>query len=117
MTTNFPVVVDSGTTLTYLPHKLANAINEAFDPPSTMINGLWQNDCSATPPTFCFRIGGADFHIHPSELLIPKPAGFDPDTGKCVSVCFSRNHEIKTDDTGYIDLRHPRVSRATLHIG
>ena len=86
--TNFPIIVDSGTTLVYLPPSLAKAINKAFNPPSKFIQaeGIWENFCDATPPKISIRIGGTDFHISHSEVLIPKPVGYDSSTGGCVSL-------------------------------
>lgn len=86
--TDFPIVVDSGTTLVYLPPALAKTINKAFDPPSKFVEaeGVWENFCNAKPPNLSIRIGGTDFHISHSEVLIPKPLGYDKSTGGCVSI-------------------------------
>ena len=50
--TTFNAIVDSGTTLVYLPTELAEDINAAFDPPSIYIEdeGIFENYCDATPP-------------------------------------------------------------------
>lgn len=37
MKTDFPAIVDSGTTLLYVPADVAKAINKAYDPPSKYI--------------------------------------------------------------------------------
>ena len=53
------MIVDSGTTLVYLPNKLAVEINDLYDPPSVYNEnyGVFENDCTATPPTFAITIG------------------------------------------------------------
>ena len=55
---NLHVIVDSGTTLTYLPAAIAKGINGAFDPPAQIVNGIYETACDATPPSFAIRIGG-----------------------------------------------------------
>ena len=107
--TKFPVVVDSGTTLAYLPSSLTRTINKAFDPPSKLIDGLWENDCSATPPSFSFCIGGKDFHINPAELLLPKSLDFDESSGNCVSIVAVQSSALKAVLTmsRYTGVRHP----------
>jgi len=85
--TTFPVIVDSGTTLMYLPDQVAEAVNELFDPPSVYIpeEGVYENDCDATPPTFAIRIGGTDFYINGADLLLTGELGYDPETGGCTT--------------------------------
>ncbi|KAH9834335.1 acid protease [Teratosphaeria destructans] len=83
----YPVIVDSGTTLVYLPYYVAEEINAAFDPPSVYIEeeGVYENDCGATPPELYVRINGTDFPIAASELLLQGELGEDPYTGGCVT--------------------------------
>lgn len=81
---DFPVIVDSGTTLVYFPKSLTRAINTAFNPPSVNIGGLWENSCDATPPDVSITIGGKNFKISPQELLLQGKLGKDPQTGGCV---------------------------------
>lgn len=85
--TNFPVIVDSGTTLMYLPPQVAEAVNELFDPPAVYIEeeGVFETDCDATVPTFAIRIGGTDFYINSKDLLLTGDAGYDPYTGGCIT--------------------------------
>lgn len=85
--TDFPVIVDSGTTLLYLPTELAEEINAAFDPPSVYIEeeGVFENYCDATPPTFAVRINGTDFYINSQDLLLTGELGEDPETGGCIT--------------------------------
>ena len=85
--TKFNAIVDSGTTLVYLPTALAEDINAAFNPPSVYdaSAGVFENDCNATPPSFSINIGGTDFKISGHELLLKGTLGYDPTTGGCVS--------------------------------
>ena len=64
-------IVDSGTTLIYLPNKDAAAFNAAFDPPATYIpnQGAYFVDCSAKAPAFSITIGGVAFPINPKDLI------------------------------------------------
>lgn len=77
-------IVDSGTTIAYLPAAITEAFNRAFDPPATLKGGLWEVRCDATPPSFSVRIGGTDFVINSAELLPPQAISYDPKTGLCV---------------------------------
>lgn len=82
---NLHVVVDSGTTIAYVPANLAREINAAFSPPAKLVSGFWEVSCGATPPSFAVSIGGTKFKISPAELLPPKALSYDPNTGLCVS--------------------------------
>ncbi|KAK3706964.1 hypothetical protein LTR37_012463 [Vermiconidia calcicola] len=81
--TSFPVIIDTGTTLAYLPPNIVQAINLAFDPPSLMVNGFWENDCNATAPEFAIDIAGTEFRISEQELLLNDDLGYDRATGLC----------------------------------
>jgi hypothetical protein len=75
--TNFPAIVDSGTTLIYLPPDIAQAVADAFDPPAVYIEeeGVFENYCDAKPPTFAIKIGGQDFYINGQDLLLQGEVG------------------------------------------
>ena len=79
------VVIDTGTTVAYLPAALARTINKAFDPPARLVSGMWEVNCHATPPKFAISIGGTDFTISAEEMLPPQTLSYDPSTGLCVS--------------------------------
>ncbi|KAK3714966.1 hypothetical protein LTR37_007456 [Vermiconidia calcicola] len=81
--TSFPVILDTGTTLAYLPPNIVEAINLAFDPPSLLVNGFWENDCNATAPEFAIDIAGTEFRISEQELLLNDELGYDWATGLC----------------------------------
>lgn len=85
--TNFPAIVDSGTTLIYLPTELAAEINDLYDPPSVYIEeeGVYENYCDATPPTFAVRINGTDFYINAADMILNGAGDEDPETGGCIT--------------------------------
>ena len=53
------MIVDSGTTLIYLPDSIAITVNSLFDPLATFdaVTGLYVANCSAVAPKFgvCWR--------------------------------------------------------------
>ena len=85
--TGFPIIVDSGTTLTYVPDVLADAVNAGFDPPSRYIDesGLYENNCDAVPPYFAVVIDGLQIAIDPRDMLLQGEFGIDPATGLCIT--------------------------------
>ena len=67
-------VVDSGTTLIYLPNPVSNAINRIFatyDP----TGGTWYADCNATAPSWDLIIGGQSFSIDPRDMIVENSDG------------------------------------------
>lgn len=80
----FPVIVDSGTTLIYVPTALANTINSAFDPPSIYSpeDGVDIVLCNATAPDFGVTIGGTTFDISAEDMIISFDAN---EPGYCMS--------------------------------
>ncbi|KAK5160671.1 hypothetical protein LTS14_001683 [Recurvomyces mirabilis] len=85
--TNYSVIVDSGTTLVYLPPLIASKVNALYDPPSKWIpeTASYENLCNAVPPSFAITIDGTDLWISSDELLMTGEAGEDPETGGCFS--------------------------------
>ncbi|GAB7347353.1 hypothetical protein MBLNU459_g4289t1 [Dothideomycetes sp. NU459] len=81
--TTFPVIVDSGTTLIYVPTAVANTITSAFDPPGhySPEDGVDVILCNATAPDFGVTIGGTTFDISAEDMIIP--GDFEP--GYCMS--------------------------------
>lgn len=75
------VIVDSGTTLIYLPTGIADAINALFDPPAIYSDdeGAYVVDCNAKAPEFGIRIGAETFFINPEDLFL------DNGDGTCIS--------------------------------
>lgn len=70
--TTWAAIVDSGTTLAYLPSADALAINNAYSPASTFVKeiGMFVCNCDATPPDFAISIGGKDFNINAKEMIL-----------------------------------------------
>ncbi|KAK5657997.1 hypothetical protein OQA88_2551 [Cercophora sp. LCS_1] len=69
--TQFPVLVDVGSTLTILPRTLVNKLYAAFDPPAKYMseNGLFYARCDAKIPEFGITFGGQTFFMAPEDLL------------------------------------------------
>jgi hypothetical protein len=67
------IILDTGTTLAYVPTDVANAFAAAFDPPAIMDEelGLYVVTCSATVPEFTVNIGGKTFTVDPADNLLP----------------------------------------------
>lgn len=83
-TTQFPIIVDSGTTLLYLPTALYEDIAALYDPPAVYIEdeGASFAPCNATVPEVGVQIGGTVFWISEADLLMQDIV--DPDTGYCL---------------------------------
>ena len=73
----FQVIIDSGTTLIYLPTGIANAINALFDPPAVFDDwqGAYTVACNATVPSLGVEIGGETFYIDPVDMILPAGDG------------------------------------------
>ncbi|KAK3073659.1 hypothetical protein LTR53_004565 [Teratosphaeriaceae sp. CCFEE 6253] len=84
--TNFPTIVDSGTTLMKLPESVAGAFNAKYNLPAVEIagTGMYETACDAKPPSLAVRIGGMDFYIS-GEDLRPLLQAKDPRSGKCLT--------------------------------
>ncbi|KAK1751155.1 aspartic-type endopeptidase [Echria macrotheca] len=85
----YPYIVDSGTTLCYLPPYLASAINQAFNPSAVW---LWAymayfTSCDATPPIVSLVIAGKRFLFNPADLIYRDMV--DPETGLCMTAIAS----------------------------
>jgi len=95
---NYPVIVDSGTTLTFLPSSITNALflllpGTGTDPekqctassPATekclLPSGVWRVPCDGKMPTFSVVLGGTAFAFHPDNLNMEFPRG----SKQCVS--------------------------------
>ncbi|KAK0629418.1 aspartic peptidase domain-containing protein [Bombardia bombarda] len=70
-TTQFPVLIDVGATLSVLPKELVMALYESFDPPAKYMSsrGLFYALCNATVPEFGVQIGTSIFYFAPEDLL------------------------------------------------
>jgi hypothetical protein len=80
--TTYKFIVDSGTTLLYLPGSDAARINAQFDPPAQIIDGLYAVQCNASiPQNVGLQIGGITFLINSQDLINLSP--FVP--GYCIT--------------------------------
>jgi hypothetical protein len=66
-------ILDSGTTLNYLPTALADAYNARFVPPAVFSAdaGVYYVDCDAKVPSFAVQIGGKKFTIDAKDQILP----------------------------------------------
>ncbi|KAF3765622.1 acid protease [Cryphonectria parasitica EP155] len=80
-----PYIVDSGTTLIYLPLDLADAINNAFEPPAEydFLYGSYLTTCDAAPPRLAIVIDNTPFWLHPEDLILRDSQ--DPLSGLCMT--------------------------------
>ncbi|ROV90509.1 hypothetical protein VMCG_09823 [Cytospora schulzeri] len=83
-TTQFPIIVDSGTTLLYLPTAMYNDIVGLYNPPAIYIEdeGAAFAPCNATVPELGVEIGGTVFWISEADMLMQDYV--DPETGYCL---------------------------------
>ena len=70
--TQVQVLIDTGTTVNYLPQKQADAVNALFEPAATYTasNGYYHVDCNAKAPEFGVKIGTETFYINPEDMII-----------------------------------------------
>ena len=70
--TQVQVLIDTGTTVNYLPQTTANEVNALFDPPATYDPqiGYYTVDCNAKAPEFGVRIGPEIFYVNPLDNII-----------------------------------------------
>ncbi|GAB1312608.1 Aspartic-type endopeptidase-like protein [Madurella fahalii] len=88
-TKKFPYIIDSGTTLNYLPPDLADSINQAFQPPGVYIwmYGAYFTACDAIAPQVAVILDGIKFWINPVDLIYRNLV--DPLTGLCLTAISS----------------------------
>ncbi|EGS23379.1 aspartic-type endopeptidase-like protein [Thermochaetoides thermophila DSM 1495] len=88
-TKKYPYIVDSGTTLNYLPPSLADAINAAFTPPAVYMwmYGAYFTSCDAIAPQVAVVLDGEKFYINPVDLIYRTMV--DPLTGLCMTAIAS----------------------------
>ncbi|KAI9703050.1 MAG: hypothetical protein M1820_006041 [Bogoriella megaspora] len=78
-------IVDSGTTLAYLPNQVVEDVAALFNPPAVYLEneGGFFVACNATVPEFGVQIGGKVLYINPVDLVLQDQV--DPDTGFCLT--------------------------------
>ncbi|KAF8183823.1 acid protease [Mycena galopus ATCC 62051] len=71
-TKNNNTIIDSGTSLNYLPNAVAQAYNEQFVPKATLDegSGMWFVACNATVPPFSVTVGGKSFPIDARDQIL-----------------------------------------------
>lgn len=75
--TNFPVIVDSGSSLTTLPAPIVEAFYSEFEvTPSAIPNGggSFYVPCNTTAPTFGVNISGQIFFMAAEDVVVPSPS-------------------------------------------
>ncbi|KAK7920882.1 aspartic-type endopeptidase [Apiospora marii] len=80
---SYPLVLDTATTLAYLPPDVADTVNSQFQPPATYIwyYGSHFVPCHATPPRFAVKLENSPFYINPVDMINHDVV--DPRTGMC----------------------------------
>lgn len=70
--TEVQVIVDSGTTVNYLPKVTADRVNALFEPAATYDAqiGYYTVDCNAKAPEFGVRIGQEIFYVNPEDNIL-----------------------------------------------
>jgi hypothetical protein len=83
--TTYTYIVDSGTTLNYVPNAVASKINAAYSPKATYSSsdGAYVVSCTAKPPAVSVNIAGTLFPINPLDMILD--AGTD-DSGATVCI-------------------------------
>lgn len=71
------VIVDSGTTLNYLPSDVAEVFNNLFEPPAEFAEelGVYIVACNAKPPSLSVVIDGQSFRHNPVDLIFDEGLG------------------------------------------
>ena len=77
------VIIDSGTSLVYLPDDVTEAVHAAYQPPAQFDDqtGFYTVDCEATAPVVGVQIGKKIFYINFADLVLP----IDSLRSKCIS--------------------------------
>jgi hypothetical protein len=76
-------IVDSGTTLVYLPSTLARQLNSLYSPKATLQQGAYMVDCNAKAPDFAVVVGGTTFSANPADMILTDQP--DSGSGLCVT--------------------------------
>ncbi|KAF7315938.1 Acid protease [Mycena indigotica] len=72
-TANNNTILDTGTTLNFIPTDVMAAFAKAFQPPATLDEdfGLYLVDCNAKVPEFLVTIGGVRFSVDGRDQILP----------------------------------------------
>ncbi|KAM5348581.1 hypothetical protein ACJ41O_008405 [Fusarium nematophilum] len=82
-TTKYPYIIDTGTTMMYVPPPLAETIARSFEPQAVYLYqwGAYFAPCEAIPPHFAVVVSGVHFWINSADLIYKDLV--DPITGYC----------------------------------
>ena len=71
------VIIDSGTTIIYLPYDNVQAIAALYNPPAlyNFLLGAWSVPCNATAPALGIQVGAKVFAIDAQDLILPAGDG------------------------------------------
>ncbi|EIN11164.1 acid protease [Punctularia strigosozonata HHB-11173 SS5] len=99
LATNGSAILDTGTTLNYVPTPIAKAFNKGFKPAAKYVEdeGTYYVDCNATAPDFAVTIGGVEFSVSGKDNILP--IGAD-EKGK--QLCISGTQDGGPDEDGNI---------------
>ncbi len=81
---SYEYIVDSGTTLNYVPTAVATKINAAYSPAATYSStyGAYVVSCTATAPAVSIDIAGTQFPINPLDMILQTT----DDNGKTICI-------------------------------
>jgi hypothetical protein len=101
LATNGTAILDTGTTLNYLPTPIAAAVNKQFKPPAKYNDdyGLYIVNCKATAPAFSVVLGGVAFAVDGKDQILP--AGTD-ENGKELCISGTQDGGANTPDNIFI---------------
>lgn len=77
--TSYDGIVDSGTTLLYVPTAVVDGYMASFNPPATYYEGYYYYPCNATAPYFGMKIANETFTISSEDIILPD-SGFVSNT-------------------------------------
>ncbi|KAF3025660.1 hypothetical protein E8E14_013611 [Neopestalotiopsis sp. 37M] len=88
----YPFIIDSSTTMTYLPPSMAELVNSHFDPPAVYLwyYGSYFVPCDAVPPNLAVLIDGSEFFFDAYDMINQDMV--DPLTGLCATTINSGNN-------------------------
>lgn len=82
-----PMIVDSGTSLIYLPTRVADEVNHLFVPPAAFnsTQSSYVVACDATPPTLGIEIAGKTFFVDGRDMVVRVQRGAVRTNELCLS--------------------------------
>lgn len=82
-----PMIVDSGTSLIYLPTRVADDVNRLFVPPAAFNDNhsSYVVACDATPPTLGIEISGKTFFVDGRDMVVRVQRGAESTNELCLS--------------------------------